>query len=230
MTTTLTASRPADPEPVRHDRSLPLLIGAGVLVLLVVGGVLLFGIVRPPELPSLAEVPDPAPTSSVAYLTEQAERTCIRVAQPDGTTVGPWCDRMGGELVGWDEDGLLLRRWDGVETVRILDPTTGEVVGRAPDRAWREPYDTAVVWTERRDGELIVRLDEDDTELWRVESPEPYEIRSSARSADDAWVAMVDSADRLLVVPADGSVGPRVWTTDVSSWNWPVWEGTTWTR
>jgi hypothetical protein len=170
MTTTLSASRPMDPEPVRHDRSVPLLIGAGVLVLLVVGGVLLFGITRPPELPSLAEVPEPAPTSSVAYLAEQGEGTCIRVAQPDGTVVGPWCDRMGGEVVGWDDDGILLRRWDGVETVRAIDPATGEVVGRAPDRAWREPYDQAVVWTEYRNGELIVRSEEDDTELWRVEA------------------------------------------------------------
>jgi hypothetical protein len=229
MTTTLTTPRPKDPEPIHHDRSLPLLIGAGVLVLLVVGAVLLFAIERPPALGSLAEDPDPAPTSRIAYVTEQADGTCILVAHPDGTTVGPWCDRMGGELVGWDEEGLLLRRWDGVESVRILDPATGEVVGRARDRAWREPHDDAVVWTEYRDGELRVRLDEDDTELWRVESSERYEIRSSARSPDDAWVAMVDSADRLLVVPADGSLAPRVWTTDVTSWQWPVWEGTTWT-
>jgi hypothetical protein len=229
MTTTLTASRQSEPEPVHHDRSLPLLIGAGLLVLLVVGGVLLFAIERPPALDSLAEEPLPAPTSRLAYLVEQPDGNCIRIAQPDGTTTGPWCDRAGGELVGWDDEGLLSRRWDGTERVRILDPETGEVLGRAQDRAWREPFDQQVVWTERRDGELIVRLDEDDMELWRVASPERYEIRSSSRSADGAWVAMVDSADRLLVLPADGSSGPRVWTTDVSQWTWPVWEGTTWT-
>jgi hypothetical protein len=230
MTGTLTASRPTDTEPGRHDRSVPLLIGAGMLVILVVGAVLLFAVDRPPALRSLAEEPDPAPTSSIAYITDQVDGTCVRLARSDATTVGPWCDRMGGELVGWDEEGLLLRRWDSVETVHVLDPATGEIVGRTRDRAWREPDAIPVVWSEHRDGELIVRLDEDDTELWRVESGDRYEIRASARSADEAWVAMVDSADRLLVVAADGSAAPRVWTTDVASWQWPVWEGTTWTR
>jgi hypothetical protein len=228
MTATLprTSTEPAADRP---ERSVLLLTGAAVLVLLVVGAVLVFGVDRPPSLSSLSDVPTPAPSASVAYLTEQGEGTCIRVAQPDGTLVGPWCDRMGGEVVGWDADGILLRRWDGVETVRAIDPATGEVVGRAPDRAWREPYDQAVVWSEYRDGELIVRSEEDDAELWRVEASDRYEIRSSALSADGDWIAIVDSADRLLVVSADGADAPRVWASDVAEWQWPVWEGTTWT-
>jgi hypothetical protein len=229
MTDTLTQT-PAESRAGRPDRSVPLLIGAAVLVLLVVGAVLVFGVDRPPSLSSLTDVATPAPSTSVAYLAERGDGTCVRVAQPDGTLVGPWCDRMGGEVVGWDDDGILLRRWDGVETVRAIDPATGEVVGRAPDRAWSEPYDQAVVWTEYRDGELIVRSEEDDTQLWRVEASDRYEIRSSALSADGDWIAMVDSADRLLVVPADGADAPRVWASDVADWQWPVWEGTTWTR
>jgi hypothetical protein len=230
MTGTLTRTLPAEPRPGPHDRSVPLLIGAAVLVLLVVGAVLVFGVDRPPSLTTLADDPTPAPSAAVAYLSEHGEGTCVRVAQPDGTLVGPWCDRMGGEVVGWDGDGVLLRRFDGAETVRAIDPTTGEVVGRAPDRAWREPYDQAVVWTEYRDGELIVRSEADDTELWRVEASDRYELRSSARSADGDWVAMVDSADRLLVVPADGTDAPRVWASDVADWQWPIWEGTSWER
>jgi hypothetical protein len=230
MTGTLTRTPPAEPRPDSHDRSVPLLIGAAVLVLLVVGAVLVFGVDRPPSLTTLADDPTPAPSAAVAYLTEHGEGTCVRVAQPDGTLVGPWCDRMGSEVVGWDGDGILLRRFDGVETIRAIDPTTGEVVGRAPDRPWREPYDQAVVWTEYRDGELIVRSEADDTELWRVEASDRYELRSSAGSADGDWVAMVDSADRLLVVPADGTDAPRVWASDVADWQWPIWEGTSWER
>jgi hypothetical protein len=229
VTETLIRPRPAEPGRIRPDRSLLLLVGAGVLVLLVVGAVLVFGVVWPPALSTLADDPSPSPSSSIAYLTEQADGGCIRVAHPDGTTVGPWCDRMGGEVVGWNDQGILLRRWDGVETVRAIDPETGEVVGRAPDRPWREPFDQAVVWTEYRDGELIVRADEGDAELWRVDATDPYEIRSSTMSADGTWIAMVDSAGRLLVVPADGSASPRVWVSGVADWSWPVWEGTTWT-
>jgi hypothetical protein len=230
MTTTLTPTTPERPQATGPDRSVTLLVVAGVLVLVVVGAVLLFGIQRPPTVASLAEDPAPAPSAAVAYLTQQGSQGCVRVALPDGTTAGPWCDRMGGELVGWDEQGILLRRWDGAETVRVIDPETGEVVGRARDRAWQEPYDHQAVWTEHRDGELIVRLEADDTELWRVTAPEPYQITTSARSADGDWIALVDSADRLLVVPADGSAPPREWTRDVASWQWPVWEGTTWNR
>jgi hypothetical protein len=228
MTTTITPPTPTSPEDDRPDRSIPLLIAAGVLVLLVVGAVLVFGVQRPPALDTLADAPEPGPDAGIAYVVERPDGGCVEIARPDGTVVGPWCDRRGGELVGWTDEGLLLRYWDGTEAVRILDPETGEVVGRARDRAWREPYDHHDVWTEHRDGELIVRLDEDDTELWRVEVTDRYEIRTSATSEDGAWVAMVDSADRLLVVPADGSAPPRVWTTDVSSWQWPVWEGTSW--
>jgi hypothetical protein len=230
MTTTTTPPAPADPEDRRPDRSIPLLIAAGVLVLFVVGAVLVFGVQRPPSLDTVADTTDPVPAASIAYLAERPDRSCVEIVRPDGTTTGPWCDRQSGELIGWTDEGLLLRHWDGTETVRILDPETGEVVGRARDRAWREPYDHPVVWTEHRDGELTVRLDEDDTELWRVEVTDRYEIRTSATSADGAWVAMVDSADRLLLVPADGSAPPRVWNTDVASWQWPVWEGTSWAR
>jgi hypothetical protein len=229
MTTTITPTVPERPGPVGPDRSVTLLVVAGVLVLVVVGAVLMFGIQRPPTVESLAADPDPAPSAAVAYLTQQGSQSCLRIAYPDGTVAGSWCDRMGGELVGWDEEGILLRRWDGVDTVRAIDPGSGEVVGRVRDRDWREPYDHQPVWTEHRDGELVVRL-EDDTELWRVTAPERYEIHSSARSADGDWVALVDSADRLLVVPADGSAPPRQWASGVSAWQWPVWEDTTWSR
>jgi hypothetical protein len=226
MTAISTPPVPTRPEDGRPDRSVPLLIAAGVLVLAVVGAVLVFGVQRPPALDTITDVPVPAPSAGIAYLAEQPDRSCVQVVRPDGTTPEPWCDHQGGELIGWTDEGLLLRHWDGTESVRILDPDTGEVVGRSRGRSWREPYDRPAVWTEHRDGELIVRLDEDDTELWRVEVADRYELRTSATSLDGAWVAMVDSSDRLLVVPADGSVPPRVWTTDVASWQWPVWEGT----
>jgi hypothetical protein len=229
MTGTLT--RP-DPSPSEHSgdgRSLPLLIAAAVLVVAVVGAVLLFGVERPPGLTRLADQPDPEPPAAVAWMGSGGMETCVRIAWPEATVTEPWCDRAGGDLVGWTDEGILLHRWEGSESIRVLDPVSGEFVGRSREGRWEPPYEQPAAWTERRDGELIVRLD-DDTVVWRVETTDRYEIRTSAISADGAWVAMVDSADRLLLVPADGSSPPRVWTEGVTAWQTPIWEGTTFLR
>jgi hypothetical protein len=236
MTTATTSpARSTDPDPVRRDRSLPLLVAAGVVVLLVVGAVLVFGVARPPSVASLAQRPDPAPSAAVVWLAHAEREACLRIAWPDGRITEPWCDREGGEVVGWTDDGILLRRWDGTARIRVHDPVSGEVTGRLDEVRSEDPdgfeaWWPDVVWTERRDGELVVRLDEDDTELWRVDAPASYDVFGSARSADGAWVAMVDAAGRLLVVPADGSAPPREWASGVARWQPPVWEGTSWQR
>jgi hypothetical protein len=210
----------------RADRSVPLLVAAAVLVLLVVGAVVLFGVDRPPSVASLAEEPDPAPTAAVAWTAQEGERTCVRIAWPDGRTTEPRCATDGGEVVGWTSDGVLLRRWDD-DQVRVLDPRSGALLGRGPQDRLTPTHEDAAVWTEHRDGELIVRSQADDTELWRVPAPDRYTIRSSSRSADGGWVAMIDSAERLLVVAADGSVAPREWAAGGPAWQPPVWEGAT---
>jgi hypothetical protein len=226
MTTTVPARAPDVPDGAPPDRSVPLLVLAGVVVLAVVGAVLVFGVQRPPALGTLADSPGPVPDAGIAFLVDRPDGSCVEVVWPDGATAGPWCDPRGGELVGWDDQGLLVRSWDVAETVRILDPATGEVVGRTRDLRSRQPERRPAVWTEHRDGELVVRLEEDDTEVWRVEATDRYDIRASSTSPDGDWVALIDSADRLAVVPADGSAPPRLWRTEVSSWQWPVWEGT----
>jgi hypothetical protein len=235
MTGTLT--RPAAPsdEPAgRGDRSVPLLVAAGVLVLAVVGAVLLFGVDRPPALATLADEPDPAPSAGVAWMGWSADETCVSVARPGGEVTQLWCERGGGELVGWPEPGVLeLRSWENGEAIRTIDAETGEVLGRAgghddggtdPEDGWKDPEQE--VWTQHRDGRLTVRLQRDDTVLWETQAPERYDVHVAATSVDGRWVAMVDGAERLLVVPADGSSAPRVWTTGVDPWEAPVWEGT----
>jgi hypothetical protein len=228
MTSTL--ARPAssaDGDPAGGDRSLLLLLAAAVLVLLVVGAVLLFGVERPPALASLADEPDPAPSAGVAWLAWSGDGSCLSVARPSGEVEQLWCDRSGGEVVGWPEAGTIeVAVYERGEEVRTIDAETGEVLERTSGPLRGDGGDRQVVWTEWRDGELTVSLDDDDTVLWRTEAPERYDVRGSARSADGEWVVMVDEAERLLVVPADGSAPPRVWASGVETWEPPVWEGT----
>jgi hypothetical protein len=228
MTGTLARSAAPSGEPAgRRDRSVPLLVAAGVLVLAVVAAVLLFGVDRPPSLAWVADEPDPAPPAGVAWMGWHENESCVSVARPSGEVERVWCDRAGGELVGWPEPGLLqLRTWEDGDVTRTIDAETGEVVGRiaGPEEGWLGPEQA--VWTQHRDGRLTVRLQTDDSVLWETAAPERYDVHASALSTDGDWVAMIDAAERLLVVPADGSAPPRVWAADVDSWEPPVWEGT----
>lgn len=221
----MTSSVTAEVDPQRGDRSVPLLVAAAVLVVAVVGAVLVFGVQRPPELPSVADEPDPAPSGAVAWTTWR-DGQCVHVAEPDGEVRQPFCRDGGYELEGWDDEGhLVLREWRDTERQELLvDAETGEVVdtgpnvtlpGRANDD--RPLHD---LWT---DGELIVE-DASGSELWRVAAPEGYRLGSSSTSPDGEWIAAIDSADRLLVLPADGGAPPRVWATGVDSYRDVVWE------
>ena len=212
--------------PARPDRSVPLLIGAAVLLIGVVGAVVVIGVNRPPALATLADEPDPAVTGEVAWAGWTGERNCLWVAQVDGHVRDLRCGDLEGDLVGWTEDGLMITRWDG--RMLTVDAETGATASRS---GTFEPVETVatVVRVERHDGQVLVILETPagpDVELWRTEAAEAYDVHASSLSPDGDWVALVDSAQRLLVAPADGSAPPRVWASGVDVWHAPVWEGT----
>lgn len=225
------AVTPADQDaaPDRADRSVPLLIAAAVLLIAVVVGVVLFGVQRPPTLAALTDEPTPAVSSQVAWVDWTGERTCLRIGEVDGRVRDVRCGGLDGDLVAWTEDGLLMTGWDG--RMLTVDPRTGATSSRA---GILEPagHVATVTRVERDDQHLRVILESGDSvegadvELWRTEAPDAYDVRASSRSLDGRWVALVDTADRLLVVPADGSSAPRVWASGVDHWQAPVWEGT----
>lgn len=206
-------------------RSVLALLGAALLVVVVLALVLVFGVARPPELMPLTDA-TARPAVGVAWTAWGTNGACVSIGSPDGSVRELRCERDGGDVIAWTDEGVIVRRWmQSGETDLVLDPASGEVIDRrAVDdetyRAW-----PAGVRSYREDGALVVELETTDQVIWRVEAAETYDIYQGALSPDGNWVAMGDSADRLLVVPADGSGPPLVWSGDFDAWQVVVWEG-----
>jgi len=222
------SSSPGSPPSASGARSVPALVAAAVLVVVAIGLVLVFGIARPPQLATVTEDPTPSPEASLAWTRWADGGSCLITLDPQGVEDEVGCGYEGQELVAWTDEGIMLLGPGPPGSASIIDPATGEMVGQLdvdPD-GWSEPRDSAVHST-TVDGTLTVLLRDSGTELWRVEAPENYRIRDGVLSPDERFVVLVDSADRLLLVPADGSAEPRVWAEVEESWVQPVWEGST---
>jgi len=210
-------------------RSLAALIGAAIALVAIVAFVLAFGVSRPPALTPLAEDPTPAPPGRVAWTSWEDGEECLHVASPDGTARALRCSRDGGgEILGWDEDGISLLDRGLAQQLVVVDPVTGEVAERRDIDDEPEPRRPGSGGIDSRyeDGVLTVRHVDQDVVLWAVETPENYRVDQGATSPDGDWVVLLDGVGRLLLVPADGSASPRVWAETDSSWQVPVWEGT----
>jgi hypothetical protein len=214
------------------DRRQPLaLVLAALVAVVVVALVLVLGVARPPQLPTVADDPQvTAPARLATHGWEDGE-SCVTVVEVDGRTSRPWCSDGGAELIGWSDRGLVL--WSYGATGRfewIVDPADGEVVATEPvhEAGYRDPPAPMVsdAHTAGRDGQLEVRSD-DGTLLWRTDAPDSYRVTGGWPSPDGRWVALIDNADRLLLVPADGSMEPRIWATGVGGRYEVAWEGAT---
>lgn len=222
----MASSEPAPPS----QRSIPMLVAAGVLVVGVVAAVLAFGVERPPEVEPLAAEPTRTPPASIAWLDSSGTERCLRVADPDGEVREVTCDNTEGDLVGWTRRGILLRQADDIAA---LDARTGERAVLA-DAARPGHGSRPRAQTERQDGRLTVLApgpagdgpDEDRTVVWETDAPDSYDIVTAVPAPDGATVALSDNAGRLLVAPADGSAPPRLWSEQAPRYAEPVWEGT----
>lgn len=222
------------PSPATRDRSLPLLAAAAVLVLAVVGAVLLIAVERPPALVSLTDEPAPVPPGAVAWTAWQEGGPCLWIAEPDGEVRELNCGEVGDQLDRWTEEGIVVRDWsEGDERRQTIDPSTGALVSREaspPDPSQLDdgPGAAEDVRVEREDGRLRVVLTDEssgqDIVLWDTEAPASYGLSSFTASPDGRFIVFGDDADRLIVVPADGSAPPRVWAEDVPAYVELVWE------
>lgn len=210
------------------DRQPYALVAAAVVAIVVVGLVLTVGVARPPTLATIAEDPAVTPPGAVALYGWTDGESCLTVVTPDGSTDRPWCSQEGADLVGWTDRGVVLQTYGaGDEVELVIDPDDGEVVAsRAATGEYRSDGQASAVVSSRSrgGGDLEVRL-HDGTVLWRTEAPDTYRIGAGWHSPDGRSVALLDNAERLLIVPADGSQEPRIWAEDVSAWYQLAWQG-----
>jgi hypothetical protein len=164
----------------------------------------------------------------VAWIDRDGEEPCLNVVAPDGSRTELACDLDLGDPIGWDADGIVVRSWDVWDEVVVFDAQTGDEVRRS---TLGDPEDQIAdrgieVVARTRDGSLTVTIRGTGDVVWQTDAPENYHVRTGIVSPDGAWVALVDSTGRLLVVSADGEGEPRVWADGVSTWDGIVWEGT----
>lgn len=221
---------PVAPVPPRERGNVAYLVGAVALVAAVAVLVMVFGVVRPPALPSL-DAAGVTPPASIAWTQWDDRDDCnaLMVARPDGGVDRLACERDIGDVVAWKSEGIISLTWGlSGQALVTWDATTGDVVTR--EAVSGEDYQGSQgssVATFHRDGKLIVTLDAGGRDIWTVDAQSGYDVRVGATSPDGDWVAMIDSGDRLLLLRLNGDDGPVVWAEGVTmSWTAPVWEGT----
>lgn len=224
------AAEPAAVAPVpAHERgSVAYLVGAIALVAVVAVLIVIFGVVRPPALPSL-DAAGVTPPGGVAWMQWDDRDSCseLMVARPDGSVDRLACEEDIGHPIAWTSDGIISLSWESSGPVLLTwNSTTGDVVGREAVTAGYGVSDASRVSSVHRDGNLVVTLDPGGRQVWTVQADREYRVDAGTLSPDGSWVVMVDSSERLLLVRLRGD-GPAVWADGASvPWVPPVWEGT----
>ena len=220
------------------------LVVAGVIALVVVGSVRdLRAISRPiPAFDSLTSAPDPSLKGRVAYVAERKDITakkfnaCAVVSEASGAeatdltcwpfdTMVPvtvrWADSTTVEVTGWGRGskGEPKALWSKQATLdgNVTDlPSTRAVAPKAP--GGRAPSGMALHANDH-DGNVQIDLvtpsgprtllDVRDAQIWW------HLLGSAGWSPDGAWIANVDSSERLLITTTLGAPSTRVLATGV---------------
>ena len=198
---------------------------AGIVVVLVVAVVLVFGTTAAPDFPSLYEAGAPTIEGAVAFV-EYGPDDCVHVLDvASGEAHEAYCDNWL-HLEGWDSDGYLrIHSGNGHETVSVVDPATGTVI------EWGSYIEGDVVPRRYPDslrarstnGHVTLVHDSADgaRTLIDVEGPRNYAFWEYGVTPGDNYVWVCDSEDRILVVALDGSAGPWIVAEGVSQ---PAWK------
>lgn len=232
----------------RDRRGVVALVLVVVVAAAVLAVVLLVGIRRVPDYPTVAERRDPAVEGAIAYLQppDDRSRPCVVVvAASGGAATEVYCPADGEEpgLMQWNDDGTLtLGLYVPFETdtaVRI-DPRTGrsERISLNWESAFAYPPDV-VSEPRASDGARLATdaWDEDDTTAWldiqtggdarrlvSARGPRGYGFLDPQWSPDGRWVLFRDTEERLLIVRDDERaevrvVAHRAWSPVVTEMN-----------
>lgn len=216
------------------------IVAAAAVVIAAVAIILTVGLVPLPELPSLADDPDPALTGTVAYVHGTYDDACIALIPAGGGEArDAWCGTQAPDVIAFTPEGLLVvSGWfespmqpEG-PTLLVIDPRTGAEVdeirldGRIPgswppERTLRD--DGALLRTGSRDpgvAELRVSVPGGSADtIAQLQGPRDYAFVEAQFSPDGSWVLAVDSRGRLVIVGADGTPEARLLAeTDGDRW------------
>jgi hypothetical protein len=198
---------------------------AGIVVVVVVAVVLLFGITSAPEFPSLYAQEAPTIEGSLAFV-EYGPDDCVHVVDVATGELGEvYCDDWL-HLEGWDSEGnLRIHSGNGREYVSVIDPATGEVLewGEFVEGDIRPPPFPDALRARSKDGRATLVHDGSggETTLIDVTGPRNYAFFEFGITADENYAWVCDSEDRILAVALDGSGGPWIVIEGVSQ---PVWK------
>jgi hypothetical protein len=198
------------------------LVAAGVVAVLLLGAVLIFGIRTVPRLPSLYEAGGPTITGSVAYV-DLGRDECVRVLDvATGESHELYCaDWLW--LEGWDGDGnLRIQPSDVPDRVVVIDPATGAVIASGELAGEPPPLHASSLRATSRDGHATLTYTGSGTEitLIDVDGPRNYGFWDFGITRDEQYAWVCDSEDRLLVVALDGSGGPWLVADHVPEATW----------
>jgi hypothetical protein len=212
---------------------MAVLVLAVVLVV-----VLVFGVIPLPDYPSLADHPDPSIPGTIAFVSDDAA-SCLGVVPAGGGDVRELrCGSIETSTPAWTTDGLIatLDFTSAVPRYLLLDPMSGQVVdtvdtdSKSPEPLVTESQTTrsdgAVLITENSRGVATVEIrapNEPARVLITANGPRDYRFDVATWSPDGAWVLVVDSEGRLLIVNASGDPTPKVLVTNAARWVAAAW-------
>lgn len=211
----------------KMERQSILWLGAaGIVVVIVVAVVLVFGTTTAPEFPSLYDAGAPTIEGTLAFV-EYGPDECVHVLDvASGESGEVYCEDWL-VLEGWDSDGhLRIHSGNGRGAyVSVVDPATGEVLewGGLVDTYMPPPPPPHLLRARSDDGHVTLVYDGagGETTLIDVEGPRDYAFWEYGITADETYAWVCDSEERILVVALDGSSGPWVAAEGVGQ---PMWK------